>query len=143
MQNYSFKISLRIWHPNIDPDEISNNLEIQPNRSWQVGSQRITPKGTILEGNYKESYWNANPFNQEEYCSSNSAAEDVIKKVIKKLESKKEYLLKLKVESAKIIIQISSFGEGNYAIVLPPEILHEISELYAGFAHDVYSCEQK
>ena len=70
-------------------------------------------------------------------------AEDVIENLVKKLDSQKKFLKILKDQGAKIIIQISSFGEGNYALDLPPKLLNEISELSAGFAHDVYSCEQK
>ncbi len=142
MQNYTFKLSLRIWHPTIDPEEISKNLAISPNRSWKVGSQGQTPKGTVLKGKYTESYWNADPFEHGKYSSSNSKAEDIINKLVQKLDCQKEFLHLLRQQGAKIIIQVSSFGEGNYAIDLSPNTLKKITELNVGFAHDVYSCEQ-
>lgn len=53
--NYS--ISLRIYHPFIDPNDISKQLTIIPDRAWMAGQQRSTPKGTLLDGVNKETYW--------------------------------------------------------------------------------------
>lgn len=53
--NYS--ISLRIYHPFINPNDISKQLIITPDRAWMAGQQRSTPKGTLLDGVNKETYW--------------------------------------------------------------------------------------
>ncbi len=138
MQNYSFKIGLRIWHPTIDPDKITQILKIKPNRSWKVGNQRKTPKGTLLSGQYSESYWNADPFSYGEYVSTDFFAEDIIKDVIETIEQHKSFFHKLSQEGARIILQVYSYSHRNYAIEIPPNILKKLSELEISFAHDIY-----
>jgi len=138
MQNYSFKIRLRIWHPTINPDAITNALGIKPNRSWQKGNKRTTPKGTSLSGRYRESYWNADPFNYGEYQSTDELAIDVIVSVLDILKAHKSFLKKLHKDGARIVLQVSSFSHRNYAIEIPPKIMQNLSELKISFAHDIY-----
>lgn len=57
MHPYTYSISLRIKHPDIDLTYIGLLLGLQPNRIWKAGEARATPKDTPLEGTNKESYW--------------------------------------------------------------------------------------
>ncbi|MCP3893837.1 MAG: DUF4279 domain-containing protein, partial [Bacteroides sp.] len=57
MHPYTYSISLRIKHPNIDLNYLGALLKLEPNRVWLAGERRSTPKDTPLEGNNKESYW--------------------------------------------------------------------------------------
>jgi len=51
---YHHKVSLRIWHPAIDPVEITAVLGPTPGRAWRAGEPRTNPKGDPLKGNWKE-----------------------------------------------------------------------------------------
>lgn len=52
-----FAVTLRCSHPNWDPDDISSELGMEPTFSWKVGERRCTPKGQILDGYRRDSYW--------------------------------------------------------------------------------------
>jgi hypothetical protein len=52
-----FAVSLRLCHPNWDPKDISSQLGMLPRVSWKAGDRRCTPKGQLLEGQYRSSYW--------------------------------------------------------------------------------------
>ena len=52
-----FSVSLRIRHPNIDPEEITHALGLEPQHCWKAGETRRTIQGEPLEGAYRESYW--------------------------------------------------------------------------------------
>lgn len=142
MQRYSYSIALRIWHPSIKPDEITLALGLQPNRSWEAGQSRQTPKGTPLEGVYRESYWNADPFDRGEYSSTDDLAEDALIEVLQALEPKKGFLERLRNEGARIMVQVSSFSGRNYALELSPELLRRYAALGVSLAHDVYPYAQ-
>jgi hypothetical protein len=101
MQRYSYSIALRIWHPNITPDLITRALGISPNRSCEAGKPRSTPKGTLLEGTYRESYWNADPFGRGEYSSTDDLVEDALMEVLHLLEPKRDFLLNLRSNGAR------------------------------------------
>ncbi len=142
MQRYSYNLAIRIWHPCINPDNITRELGLQPNRSWKAGQQRTTPKGTPLEGTHRESYWNADPFQRGEYSSTDDLAEDSLIELLEVLEPKKAFLQKLRGEGTRIIVQISSFSGRNYAFELSPDILGRYAALGVGLAHDVYPYAQ-
>jgi len=142
MQRYSFSIDLRIWHPNIKPDEITSGLGIRPNRSWEAGQPRSTPKGTPLEGVYRESYWNADPFDRGEYSSTDDSAEDALAEVLEYFEPKKDFVQSLRQNGARVLVQISSFSGRNYAIELSPELMQRFAALGVSLVHDIYSHPQ-
>ena len=53
----NYHISLRVFHPSLDPDIISRELTMKPNRAWRAGEPRTTPKGISLPGVYDSTYW--------------------------------------------------------------------------------------
>ncbi len=46
----SFKVTLFIEHPNIDPVEITHSIGLLPKRTTRAGAPRTTPKGEPLTG---------------------------------------------------------------------------------------------
>ena len=142
MQRYSYTIDIRIWHPFINPEEISRVLGIQPTNCSEAGKPRKTPKGNLLEGTYRESYWNADPFSRGEYSSTDDLAEDSLEEVLQVLEPHKTFIQKLRSEGARIFVQVNSFSGRNYAFELSPELLGRYAALGVGLAHDVYPYAQ-
>jgi hypothetical protein len=142
MQLYSYAIRLQIWHPNIAPDLISHSLGLQPNRSWEAGKQRCTPKGTPLEGTYRESYWYADPFARGEYSSTDDRAEDTLIEVLELIEPKQKFLQTLRSGGGRIVVQVSSYSGRNYTLELSPETLIRYANLGVSLAHDVYPYAQ-
>src|SRR6186997_1751192 len=53
----SFKVSLTVTHPDIDPAEISTALGLAPKRATRAGAPRTTPKSDALGGAYEFSFW--------------------------------------------------------------------------------------
>src|SRR5262245_14129478 len=54
--HYFFRISLRVRHPWIAPEKITEAIGIEPKRSWKVGGPPPTPKGKFLTGNYPDTF---------------------------------------------------------------------------------------
>src|SRR3954470_19002354 len=123
MQLYSYSISLRIWHPSIEPSDITNNIGINPTRSFKAGQRRATPKGTLLDGTYRESYWSAYIFHDGEYSSADNLAEDIMYEAIKRLEPHKAFIHRLRSDGGRAHLQVSSFSCRNYAFEFSPEML--------------------
>lgn len=143
MQNYSFSIALRIWHPNIDPAVISRILGLKAKYSGIAGAQRTTPQGRKLSGTYAESYWHSDPFGRGEYISTDELAEDALASVIEILSPKKSFLLLLREQGARIHLQVASFSHRNYALELSPTFLASCAELGLSLVHDVYPYAQR
>lgn len=142
MQLYSFSLSLRIWHPNIDPTCITRTLGVKPKYSSMAGNPRQTPNGRPLGGIYAESYWCSDPFDRGEYLSADQIAEDVTTGLLEVLRPHKKFLLLIQEQGGRSHLTVNSFSRRNYTLILPPDLLIEIAELSLGFAHDVYPYEQ-
>ena len=52
-----FTASLRVWHPSLDPRLITAALALQPEHSHRRGDRRRTPKGRLLPGYERQSFW--------------------------------------------------------------------------------------
>ncbi|HEY7640453.1 MAG TPA: DUF4279 domain-containing protein [Steroidobacteraceae bacterium] len=124
------------------PDLITRALGISPSRSWEAGKPRSTPKGTLLEGTYRESYWHADPFGRGEYSSTDDLVEDALAEVLRLLEPKRDFLLNLRSNGARVLVQVSSFSGRNYAFELSPELMGRYSSIGISLAHDVFPCAQ-
>jgi hypothetical protein len=142
MQQYSYSIAVRIWHPSIKPEEITRAFNIQPKYFSEAGQPRKTPKGKLLEGVYRESYWSADPFSHGAYSSADDLVEDVLTEVLQVLESHKIFIQKLRGESARVLLQVSSFSRRNYAFQFSPELLGRCAALGICLVHDVYPYAQ-
>jgi hypothetical protein len=142
MQNYSFRTSVRIWHPSIDPDLISTELGLQPRHSAMAGQPRRTPKGRPLDGVYSESYWWCEPWERGEVASTDLLIEDSIAEVVELLSPHKAFLNRLRAEGGRILLWVSSYSNRNYAFEVPPELLRQCADLTLTFAHDVFPVTQ-
>jgi DNA modification methylase len=142
MQRYSFTISLRIWHPSIDPAMITGTLGLPAQHSATAGQPRKTPKGHALDGVHAESYWHSDPFERGEYSSTDESAEDALAEVLQVLKPNGSFLVLLRNQGARIHLQVSSFSGRNYALELSPEFLAGCAELGISVVHDVYPYAQ-
>ncbi len=102
------------------------------------GTQRRTPKGRLLEGVYRESYWVADPFERGEYLSTDDLLEDAVAEVFDVLTPHTQFLLMLREQGARLHLKASSFGKRNYALELSPQWMLRCAGLGLSFVHDVY-----
>lgn len=142
MQNFSFVVAIRIWHPGIDPVIISAKLGLVPWQQSRAGEPRVTPKGRPLGGIYAESHWSADPFSHGEYLSQEDSVEDVLMDVVEHLAPHKAFLLLLREQGARLHLQVSTHSNRNYALVLAPELLAQCAQLGMCFVHDAYPYPQ-
>jgi hypothetical protein len=46
-----------VVHPDADPADITRETGLVPSRAWRCGEPRFTPKGTRLEGVWRDTRW--------------------------------------------------------------------------------------
>jgi hypothetical protein len=142
MQNFSFVVAFRIWHPDIDPDVISQTIGLTPRYSSRAGQPRTTSKGRALGGTYAESHWAVDPFGRGEYLSHEDSVEDVLADVVDLLAPHREFLLALREQGARLHLQVSTHSNRNYALVFSPALLSSLAELGLCLVHDAYPYPQ-
>ena len=55
-RHYWYSVALRIRHPDMDPQDVTAALGIEPKHAWRAGEARRTPVGTPLTGVYRDTY---------------------------------------------------------------------------------------
>jgi hypothetical protein len=133
MYPFRYKVSFRISHPVIDPDEISMQLALQPKTSWKAGDVRKTPKGTLLEGRYELSYWTY-PVS----CQSSQSLTNLLEDFTIALEPHRDFLVNLNATGGRLEYFVGWFSGRNSGAVFESALLSKIASLQIDLALDVY-----
>ncbi len=56
VEAYHYRISLRVFHPSISPQEVTRLIGIEPQRAWQAGTPRRTPAGRLSKESTKNRF---------------------------------------------------------------------------------------
>ena len=56
MNGLQFSLSLRLWHPTFHAANLTAEFDLEVEVSHDIKERRRTPKGTILDGVYSETY---------------------------------------------------------------------------------------
>ncbi len=138
MPPYSYAVSLRIFHPTINPEEITHILSLTPARTCKVGAPRQTPKGKPLEGIYRETYWYAELVPESERCSTDTLLEEFLSDVSQQLRPHSQFFARIRTEEGRTELFIGTFGDRNYGFEFSPQLLASFSELGISLSFDIY-----
>lgn len=140
MLTVKYEISLRLWHPSIDPADITKAIGVEPKFKHKVGLPRHAPSGAPLKGVYKESYWCANLVS---WCENNSSViEEDLANLIVRLSPQKEFFSKIQNDGGRITLWISTHSLTNYCIQLPASLMLGLSNIGLSVIIDVYPYPQ-
>jgi hypothetical protein len=138
MPHYSYSISLRVFHPTIDPVEISKTLSLSPARMCKVGAPRQTPKGTPLEGVYRETFWYTKLVPEGERSSNDTLLEEFLFDTYQQLRAHREFFARVRAEGGRVELFIGTFGDRNYGFEFSPQLLASFGEFGVSLSFDVY-----
>ena len=138
MNPYEYKVSLRIIHPNIDPQIISNTLGIKPSRCWQAGTSRATPSAKVLEGVNKNSYWTAQLSDGHALLSTDVPLEDYLLEKNNLLMEYSQFFNDLIETQGKAEYFIGIFADRNIGCEFSSKLLKSLSNLGLELSLDIY-----
>jgi hypothetical protein len=135
MARSRFRVSLRIWHPCIDPQIITAALRIPPSRSWKAGEPRTTPKGNPLKGNNKDTYWSA------EMCRGDDPPYKLVAEIdrlLDKLAVHGDFLRQIRAEGGGSEFFVGWFLRSMAGATFSQPVLTKMTELGIDLALDTY-----
>jgi hypothetical protein len=130
---FEYAVSLRVTHPSLHPAAISNELNMTARYSWMVGEQRKTPKGTPLDGAYRESY-----------CSfdiggaGDGELAGCLSQAVEKLKNHHEFLRKLRSSGGSAMFYAFWYPNGDTGEVFKTDLLLAMAHLGIGLGINVY-----
>ncbi len=129
----SFKVSMHVTHPEIDPAEITTALEMSPHRAIKAGAPRTTRKGEPLKGTYEFSCW-SHDFDVE------GARElgVVLENLVERLRPHRKFFHRMVEEGGSVELFCGVFAAGNWDEILSYTLMHRLGALGVDLRLDVY-----
>jgi len=129
----SFKVSLTVTHPDIDPAEISTALGLAPKRATRAGAPRTTPKGDALGGAYEFSCWN-HQFDVGEA----SELGVVLEGLVGSLQRHQQFFHRVVHDGGSVELFCGVFVAGNWDEVVSHSLMGQLAALRVDLRLDVY-----
>ena len=138
MSEYEFTVSLRIRHPTIDPQTISDTLGIQPLHTWRAGRPRCDPAGTEIGGAHHDSYWMARLMENPQLSSDGVSVERVIVTTLSQLRRAQTFLEQLHAEGGLAALLVSLYARADFRLELPADSLTLLGRMHMAVVLDVH-----
>jgi molybdopterin synthase catalytic subunit len=120
-----FSVTLLIWHPTIDPAKITAELGLEAHFAHRVGQPRMTPKGTPLPGNYRDTRWS----HIARYEVTDQLFADTVTALIGRLKPRKAFLADLKATGGNATVIIRFLEDKHYADNIDRDTLAQLADL--------------
>jgi hypothetical protein len=136
--HYHYRVSLRLRHPSMAPQKITEALGIEPGRCWMAGEARKTRTGQPLSGVYPDTYWVADCVSGRWPTELNEAIRDTLKQLVRY----RSFFRQLRAEGGTVELFIGWFFENQSGDVLSHEWLALAGDLQIDLSFDVYPPQQ-
>lgn len=122
-----------VIHPSADPARITREIGLEPASSWQRGEPRVTPKGTRLEGVWRDTRWT-----YEFDLGRVATVEAAIASAVDRLAGARGLLARLRQTGGTAELIVSLPGEAYQGASIPVALLHDLAELGVGLGIEVF-----
>ena len=131
-------VELFIVHPTMNPAEITAALGIEAHFAHSVGDLRKTPKGTPLEGQYRDTRWR----HCIRYELRDQWFADKIAVLVNSLAPHKAFLHRVRATGGTAEIIVQFLGDGYLGDNVPLQTLATMTELQLDFGIEVFTVPQ-
>jgi len=131
-------IALNIKHPALTPPEITAALGLEAHNAHCVGTQRKTPKGTLLEGLYPETRWR----HSIRHHLDEQWFVDKLMALVERLRPHRDFLHRLVATGGSAEIIVMFLGDGYYGDSMPVEALATLADLKLRLGIEVFEVPQ-
>ncbi|MEH6418361.1 DUF4279 domain-containing protein [Pseudomonas sp. CGJS7] len=127
-----YRISLRITHPSIASGRISKELGLIPKFCYTSGDQKLTPKGEVLPGIRKESFWTY------ELVATDEPFEQTLEAFNSTLKDKEPFLNEINQTGGRLEYFVGWFATGDSGFSLAPHLLSQLVAIGIKLTINVY-----
>ena len=138
MHPYTYTVTLRVSHPKMAPEIITQTLNMTPVRSWMVGQQRTTPAGLLLNGVYKSSYWYSRLVTTDD-----SDLPTFLAHTAETLIGHRDFFWQLHDTEGRVELSVGVYmGGSNVGLPLLLPVLASLARACIGLSLDIYDGQQ-
>lgn len=132
-------VELLIVHPSIEPNAVSNALQLVAHYSHRVGDPRVTPDGRALTGQTSDSRWRHNT----RHVFRDQWFSDAVTAFVDQLMPYKAFLEQLRGTGGRASLIIQFLGDGYHGDALSTDILSKIVHLGLDLEIEVFNVQQR
>ncbi len=113
---FSYSVALRVRHPTLDLNILTDKLCLEPAHSWTAGEPRRSQTGAPLGGQHRESYWSA-PLPAQMIGPNSMPLELFFSQQVIQLARHRELLSKLRSDGGEVslLIEISPVANASFS----------------------------
>lgn len=137
MNPYRYRVSLRAMHPRDDLRPLFDQLGLMPERTWRAGEPRVTPRGTPLDGVYRESYAYTN-LTQGPRNWSDEDLQDYLRGVQQRLAMHRDTLQTFFIRGGRCGLFVGLSGEHPFGFELDPMLGAGLADLKLTLGFDIH-----
>jgi hypothetical protein len=130
--------TLRVFHPSIDPQVITEEFGLPPNRTWRAGEPRATSKGHPLAGQNRQTFWRLTLGGNE---SGNNDLRTGLRDIVNRLEPYRVFFKRIRGGGGRVEIFVAWFLERHEGLELDHELMEKFAALEIDLSFDVYPPE--
>jgi hypothetical protein len=142
--DYGYDLSLRFFHPSIDPAVITAALRLKPSRAWRAGEPRSNPlgqplrdtNGSPLKEVWRDSYWVA-PISKGGN-SVDKPLHSAIGEALDRLLPHRKFIHRMRLEGGRSELFIGWYFESNSGDVFDCDLLARLADMKIDLSLDVY-----
>jgi Domain of unknown function (DUF4279) len=131
-------VELFIIHPTMSPAEITVALGLEGHVVHRVGDPRQTPKGTPLEGRYRDTRWR----HSIRYELTEQWFADKITALVESLGPHKQFLHSVRATGGTAEIIVQFLGDGYFGDNVPLDTLAKMTDLQLDFGIECFNVPQ-
>jgi hypothetical protein len=125
---FTYAMSLRVRHPNLDPALLTETLHLEPLHSWRAGEPRRSVSGEVLGGEHRDSYWSA-PLPGQAVGAAAFPLEMFLGQQLVQLSRQREFLARLQSEGAEVSLLIEFTPVENAVLTLSSSTSRKLADL--------------
>jgi hypothetical protein len=125
---FTYAVSLRVRHPNLDPAVLTETLRFAPLHSWKAGDPRRSATGAVLGGEHRDSYWSA-PLPGDTAGVAGFPLELFMAQQLLQLNRHREFLSRIQAESGQVSLLVEISPVENAVLTLSTGISRKLADL--------------
>ncbi len=126
---FTYEVSLRVRHPNLDPAVLTETLHLAPLHSWKAGDPRRSATGAVLGGEHRDSYWSAPLPGDAAGAIAGFPLELFMTQQLLQLSRQREFLSRIQAESGQVSLLIEISRVENAVLTLGTGISRKLADL--------------
>jgi hypothetical protein len=125
---FSYSVSLRVRHPTLNLNVLTDRLRLEPAHCWTAGEPRRSQTGAPLGGNHRDSYWSAQLPAQMD-GPNNMPLELFFSQQVLQLSRHRDFLSKVQSDGGEISLLVEISPVANASLTFSSATARKLADL--------------